>query len=80
MQVAYFGSRRFDREVRRQTDPSPCWVLHWNQTRAATIRFEGRLSRLGPDVMSLAAPRTVAEETMRLGEEHTYLHFLLGPR
>ena len=80
VQVLYFGSRHIDRDVRRQYTPLPFWVLHWNRTRTATIRFEGRLSRLGPDVISLAAPRTVAEETMRLGEEHTYLHFLLGPR
>ena len=80
VQVVYFGSRRFDRAVRRQTTPLPCWALQWNRTRTATIRFEGNLWRLGPDVMSLAAPRTVAAETMRLGEEHTYLHFMLGPR
>jgi AraC-like DNA-binding protein len=80
MQVVYFGSRKIDRDLHRHSSPAPYWVLHWNRTRTATIRFEGRLSRLGPDVLSLAAPRTVAEETMRLGEEHTYLHFMLGPR
>lgn len=80
VQVVYFGSRSMTDPVRRQSSPSPCWVLHWNQTRTASIRFEGRLSRLGPDVLSLAAPRTIADETMERGEEHTYLHFMLGPR
>lgn len=80
VQVVYFGSRSFERDIHRITPPSATWILHWNQTRTATVRFEGRLSRLEPNVISLATPRTVAEETLRLGEEHTYLHFLLGPR
>lgn len=80
IQVLYFGSRSMRPALRRQTAPTPCWVLHWNQTRTATLRFNGRLWRLGPDSISLTAPRTVVEETMADGEEHTYLHFMLGPR
>jgi AraC-like DNA-binding protein len=78
--VHYFGSRRFDRSVERETTPSPCWILHWNQTRTATLRFQGHFWRLPPTVLSLAAPRTITHETFELGEECTYLHFNLGPR
>jgi AraC-like DNA-binding protein len=78
--VHYFGSRRFDRSVDRKTAPWPCWILHWNQTPTATLRFQDRFWRLPPTVLSLVAPRTIAHETFGIGEECTYLHFNLGPR
>jgi AraC-like DNA-binding protein len=80
MQVLYFGSRRLMNAVRRTARPAACWTLHWNQTHTATVAFGGRHWRLGPESLSLTAPRTVCEETLAPGEEHTYLHFVLGPR
>lgn len=78
LRITYFGSRTMDRDVER-SQAGPEWVVHWNTTRTATAGFGGRTWRLGPERLVVIPPSTAVRETMARGEEHTYVHFSLGP-
>lgn len=78
--ILYFGSRRLVRRIDRTGQLTASWVIHWNRTRTATLTHAGITWKLGPEHLVLVAPRTAVHETMAIGEEHTYLHFSLGPQ
>jgi AraC-like DNA-binding protein len=68
-----------DRDLERSL-VNPFWCLHWNQTGTARVFLDGRSVALGPDRLLLLPPHSEVRETMREGEQHTYLNFTLGPR
>lgn len=78
IRVLYFGSRNMH-AVDRVTAAAPSWTLHWSRTGTASIEYKGAKHRVGPDKVALLSPYVQAHEIMAEGEEHTYVHFTLGP-
>lgn len=80
IRIIYFGSRRIPERIDRRFPLSPTWALHWNRTRTGTATFGAQTWALNPEHVALILPRTSAHETLAEGEEHSYVHFSLGPR